>query len=148
MSALTHLISPMDRTVLDIYKLRSTWALTSDDIHSLRCDLQFMAHLPNCNPLDLFKAVEINKLPVVSGDSILPNKHAELCFPSNSRRRCLEPRFPIEHASTLLLYRKHRSGKWVVLAMPVWDFSTKDSVFSFPEITLELLRAFNSTFPA
>lgn len=143
---MTTVLSTFDRNFLELCKLRGSWIHTEEQYRELHCDLHFLTYFPSINPLDLLRAVEVAYLPVLGSTAALDGKFAELNFPSNAKKRCLHPNKPIEEAGTLISYRKHRSGKWIALAMPVWGFEAAATVDCVEDVTLDQLKSYNALF--
>ena len=100
--------------------LSSIWTLTPEQLEACDCVRYFYKLYPNINPAQLALAFNVQFVPVPLNRGVQP--YAELLLPSNGRKVIAQPRQPIEHAESLILFRKHISGKWIALFIPVWDY--------------------------
>jgi hypothetical protein len=100
--------------------LSSIWTLTPEQLEACDCVRYFYKLYPNINPAQLALAFNVQFVPVP--DRKAPQSYAQLLLPTNGRKVIAQPRKPIEHAETLILFRKHISGKWIAMFLPVWDY--------------------------
>lgn len=100
--------------------LSSIWTLTPEQLEACDCVRSFYKLYPNINPAQLALAFNVQFVPVP--DRKAPQSYAQLLLPTNGRKVIAQPRQPIEHAETLILFRKHISGKWIAMFFPVWDY--------------------------
>lgn len=112
----------------------SCWLLSDEDADRCNIVLQTYLYFPNVNPEQLLRAADIKFLP--TSDCLDRARFAELNFPSNAISGIKNPRQPIEESATLVKLRKHISGKWVALALPVWHFDPQVSkiLLDIPEL--------------
>ena len=111
----------------------SSWHLTAEDREKCDIVLEFLVYLPNVNPDQLLRTVNVRYVPI----NATLSKYAELYFPSNSRTSILIPREPIEESATLIKIRKHICGKYVALVLPVWNFQPDCTTLSLDIAQLE-----------
>lgn len=111
--------------------LSSIWTLTPAQQEACDCVRQFYKLYPNVNPAQLALAFNIQFVPVPLNTGAQP--YAELLLPSNGRKLIAQPRQPIEHAESLMLFRKHISGKWIAMFIPAWDY--------YPAVTSNIVAA-------
>lgn len=100
--------------------LSSIWTLTPEQLEACDCVRYFYRLYPFINPAQLALAFSVQFIPVP--DRKAPQSYAQLLLPTNGKKVIAHPRKPIEHAETLILFRKHISGKWIALFIPVWDY--------------------------
>lgn len=100
--------------------LSSIWTLTPAQLEACDCVRYFYRLYPLVNPAQLALAFDVQFVPVP--DRKAPQSYAQLLLPTNGKKVIAQPRKPIEHAETLILFRKHISGKWIALFIPVWDY--------------------------
>lgn len=101
--------------------LSSIWTLTPEQLEACDCVRQFYKLYPLVNPAQLALAFSVQFVPVP--DRKAPQSYAQLLLPTNGRKAIAHPRQPIEHAESLMLFRKHISGKWIALFLPVWGYN-------------------------
>ena len=123
--------------------LSSIWSLTPEQLAACDCVRYFYRLYPSVNPAQLALAFNVQFVPVP--DRKAPQSYAQLLLPSNGRKVIAQPRKPIEHAETLILFRKHISGKWIALFIPVWDYEPAQDGDSGISLDIPALVRYNAS---